>query len=92
MKLELATHLERGYVANTFRARAIRQRRIASERSKASIRAELEQEADYLEALAQRLDDGEEQNAVSEREPIKVDSRRDIDAIDAPETKQNGGS
>lgn len=83
MKLELSSHLERAFAANMFRARAIRQRKLADERSKSSIRAELVAEADYCEAMAQKIDDGEDANG-AEREPVRATPRLDIDAVDAP--------
>lgn len=80
MKVELS-HLERGYLANLYRARAAKQRRLAADRSKAAIRAELDAEADWCEEQAQRLDDAEE-SSVAERPPARVTERRDLDSVD----------
>lgn len=85
-KLDLPSHLERSYVANALRARAIRQRKLALTRSKTSIRAELNADADFAELIATRLDDAEE-SADNGAEPIQVDARRDIDAVDEPNGK-----
>lgn len=88
MRFDLS-FLERGYHANLLRIRASNLRGLVEDRSKAALRQELESEAAWCEEQARKLDDAEESIVASDREPIKVDSRRDIDSVDGP--KSNGG-
>lgn len=83
MRIDLPDHLYRAYVANLFRARAIRLRTIASDRSKASIRSELEIEAVFCESKAQQLDDGDE-GVTNDREPSRVNLTRDLEQLNPP--------
>jgi len=85
MKIEMS-FLERGYTANLFRVRASRQRQLASERSGSATRQELEQEAEYCETQARKLDDAEEPAAVSDKAPIRANPRADLDNVDGPAT------
>lgn len=87
MKFEL-TFLERGYYANILRAKAEHLAALIDERSASATAQELRGEIAYLQAQARRLDEAEEPAAVSDKEPIRVHPRRDIDAVDAP---RNGG-
>jgi len=78
--------IERGYTANLYRIRASRQRQLAADRSMSATRQELESEAAWCEAQAQKLDDAEEPTTVSDKEPIKAGGRKDIDQADPPKT------
>lgn len=88
MKVEL-DFLQRAYVANLLRIRATAQRELAESRTMSATREELIAEAKWCDAQARKLDDAFEEKSVSEKEPIRVDARRDIDSIDKPAT--NGG-
>lgn len=77
-------HFTRGYLSNLLRARATRQRSLASGRSMSATKLELETEAEFCEREAQRLDDALEPTVVSDKEPVRVTARRDLDSVDQP--------
>jgi hypothetical protein len=80
------SHLERGYHANLLRIRAATCRDIAETRSASATRQELETEAAWCEAQAQKLDNAEEPASVSEKDPIRAHPKLDINAVDKPGT------
>jgi hypothetical protein len=86
VKQEL-TFLERGYMANLCRRRAAELRENIQRFSTAAVRAELTAEAKHVEEMARRYDDGED--PLSEKQPIQVNPRIDLDQLDAPQ--KNGG-
>lgn len=90
MKVEL-DFLQRAYYANLLRIRAAKQRSIAEGRSASATRLELEAEAQWCEAQAQRLDDAFEEKSVSDKEPIRIKDGSNVD-IDYIDDKRVNGS
>lgn len=91
MKVEM-TFQQRGMIANLFRIRATRLRRISEQRSGSATKAELLTEAGYWEMEAEKLDDAEEPVSVSDKEPIRAGARSDIDNVDGPKPPSGGAS
>jgi len=86
MKVELSA-LERGFVANTMRIRAMGARAKAKKTKSDRQRADYEEEATTAEGLAIRFDDGEEL-VMDEAVPITADPRIDLDYLDNTGGKQ----
>jgi hypothetical protein len=75
------TFLERAYIANLCRRRALALRDNAAATKSSSQQVELTEEARHTEGLALRLDDGEEL-VLERKDPIQVNPRLDLDQLD----------
>lgn len=84
MKIDLA-HTDRGYMANLLRRRRDELAQLAGRKSGGDTKAEFDLEQTYVEALATRLDRGEEAEKAA---PITADPRVDIDSVDKPATPE----
>jgi hypothetical protein len=86
MKTELS-FLERGYQANLCRRRAAELRALAEKKSMSALRQELLGEADYVDDMAKRYDEGADQELLPA--PRIASPRADIDAVDRPTPSTN---
>lgn len=83
MKSELSP-LERAYLANLLRRRAMEVQHSADSTIEERQRAELNEESTFAESLAIRLDEGEALTVERTSVPRQVDPRRDLDYVDQP--------
>lgn len=77
------TFLERGYLANLCRRRVTELRANAEKKSMSSQKQELIEEAEHIEGIAQRFDDGEEPEKVVSI-PRTAQPGLDINYVDEP--------
>ena len=82
MKIDLDPQA-RGYIRGLLLERAAQSLANGELAKKDNIKAEWRDEAAYASELAMIVDAGE-----NEREPARVEARRDLDSVDAP-TKEN---